>query len=70
MKNPLLQFRRHGFDPWVRETPLEESMVTHSISQQGKSHGQWSLGVYSAHGHRELDTTEVSEHAYILYISA
>ena len=22
--------KRHGFDPWVREDPLEEGMATHS----------------------------------------
>ena len=22
--------KRHGFDPWVRKTPLEEGMTTHS----------------------------------------
>ena len=24
------QFRRHGFDPWVWEDPLEEEIATHS----------------------------------------
>ena len=26
----LLQYGRPGFDPWVREIPLEEGMATHS----------------------------------------
>ena len=28
--NKLLQYGRPGFDPWVREIPLEEGMATHS----------------------------------------
>ena len=29
-KESTCQCRRHGFDPWVREDPLEEGMATHS----------------------------------------
>ena len=32
-KDPAFQYRRckrHGFDPWVREIPLEKEMATHS----------------------------------------
>jgi len=29
-KEPACQCRRHGFDSWVREDPLEEEMATYS----------------------------------------
>ena len=32
-KEPTCQYRRHkrhGFDPWVKEDPLQEGMATHS----------------------------------------
>ena len=32
VKNPLMQCRRCGFDLWVGKIPLEEGMVTNSIT--------------------------------------
>ena len=32
----------------------------------GESHGQRGLAGYSSQGHKELDTTEVTEHACML----
>ena len=44
-------------DPWRREwQPI-------SVSLLGKSHGQRSLAGHSAQGHKQLDMTEVTEHA-------
>jgi len=33
---PACQCRRCGFDPWVREIPLEKEMATHSSILAGK----------------------------------
>ena len=48
-------------ETWVQslgwEDPLEKEMATHSVFLLRKSHGQWSLVVYSPWGH-ESDTTE------------
>ena len=37
--------------------PLEKEMATHSSILAWKCHGQRSLVVYSAWGHKELDMT-------------
>ena len=54
-----------GFDPWLRKSPLEEVMATHSSALAGKSHGQRSLVGYSSWGRRELDTTVTKQHLLI-----
>ena len=49
-----------------QEAPLEEEMATHSstpVSLPGESYGQRSLAGYGPWGHKELDSTEVTEHA-------
>ena len=52
-------------ETWVRslgwEDPLEEEMATHSSILAGESHGQRSLVGYSPRGHKESDTTCVSD---------
>lgn len=45
--------------PELERDPLEEEIATRSsILAQKKSHGERSLGCYSAHGGKELDMTE------------
>ena len=46
-----------------QEDPLEEGMATHSIFLPGESHGQRCLAGYGPWGHKELDMTEVTQHA-------
>ena len=29
-KEPAYQFRKHGFDPWIRKIPLEKKITTYS----------------------------------------
>ena len=63
-KEPACQCRRHkrcGFNPWV-EDPLEDSMATHSSIlawRNSMDRGAWWATVYG--GHKESDTTEVTE---------
>ena len=46
-----------------QEDSLEEGMVTHSSILPGESYGQRSLTGYNPYSHRELDMTEVTQHA-------
>ena len=54
-------------ETWVpslgQEDPLEEAVATTPIFLPGESHGQRILAGYSSQGHKESDTTEVTEHA-------
>ena len=56
---------------WVQslgqEDLLEKEMATHSSVLPGKSHGQRSLEGFSPWGHKESDTTEVTEHTQAVY---
>ena len=45
-------------------------MATYSSIQSGESRGQRSLAGYSLKGHRELDTTEATEHARMATFTA
>jgi len=55
----ILSCRRLGFDPWVREDPLEKGIATYlPVLLTGESPRQRSLLGYSPWGHKELDTTE------------
>ena len=61
------QWRRHGFDPWVRKIPRRKEWQPAPISLPGKSYGQRSPEGYSPRGHKELDTIEwLSSHNYSL----
>ena len=53
------------FQSLGQEEPLEKDVVTHSGILPGKSHGRRSLVGYSPWGHKEWDTTEVTEHIEI-----
>ena len=48
-KKICLQCRRWGFDPWVKEDPLEKELETHAIilDHEIQSHEQRSLVGYS-----------------------
>ena len=54
--------KRHGFDPWVGKIPWRRARQPTPVLLPGKSHGQRSLAGYSPWGHKELDTTKVTEH--------
>ena len=59
-KESACQFRRHGFNPWVRKIPWRRKWQSTPLSLPGKFHGQRSLAGYSPWGHKELDTTQPS----------
>ena len=52
---------------WVQflgqEDPLEKAWQPTPVFLPGESHGQRSLTDYGPEGHKELNTTEVTEHA-------
>ena len=62
--------RRHGFNLWVGEDPLEVGAATHSGILAWRIHGQRSLLGYSPQSHKESDMTEAAQHArmYVLCI--
>ena len=51
-----------------REDSLEVGMATTPVFLLGESHGQRSLAGYRPLGHKELDRTEMTEHAGRHYI--
>ena len=53
-----MQFRRPGFNPWVRKIPWRREWQPTPVFLPRKSHGQKSLAGYSLWGHKELDMTE------------
>ena len=55
--------RRHRFDPWVRKIPWRRKRQPTPVFLSRESHGQRSLAGYSPWGYKELDTTEVTQHA-------
>ena len=55
-KEPACQCTRHRFDAWVGKIPWRRKWRPAPVLLPGKSHGQRSLGVYSAWDHS--DTTE------------
>ena len=62
-----MQCRRHGrqgFDPWVGKIPWRRARQPTPVFLPGESHGQRSLKGYSPWGHKELDTTEATEHTH------
>ena len=48
-----------------QEDPPEEGTATHSSILAWRIHGQRSVVGYSPWGHKELDTTGVSEHIHM-----
>ena len=62
-KEPACQCRRHkrhGFDPWVGKIPWRRKWQPTPVFFPGESCGQRNLAGYSAYGHTESDTTEVT----------
>ena len=57
--------KMHRFDPWVRKIPWRRAWQPTPVSLTGKSHRQRCLVGYSSCGHRESDTTEVTQHACV-----
>ena len=53
-----LQFKRPGFDLWVRKIPWRREWWPTPIFLIGEFYGQRSLAGYSLWGHKESDTTE------------
>ena len=53
---------RHGLNPQVGKIPWRRAWQTIPVFLPGKLHGQRNLVGYSPWGHKELDTTEVTEH--------
>ena len=48
-----------------QEDPLEEGMATTPVFLPGESHGQRGLAGYSPQGHKELHTTEATQHTSV-----
>ena len=64
-KEPTCQCRGHkihSFDPWIGKIPWRRAGQPTPVFLPGKSHGQRSLAGYSPQGHRELDSTEMTQH--------
>ena len=65
-KEPACQCRtcmRCWLDPWVGMIPWRRTWRPTTVFFPGESHGQRSLESYSPWGCKELDTSEVTEHA-------
>ena len=54
------RYKRLGFDPWIRQIPLEKAMAPHSSILAWKIYGQRSLVGYSPWDHKESDMTEAT----------
>ena len=52
--------KRHRFDPWVRKIPWRRAWQPTPVFLLGGPSVQRSMVGYSAWGHTELDTTEVT----------
>ena len=52
------------FNPRVRKIPWRRAWQPTPVFLLGESHGQRSLVSYSPRGHKELDTTEATEHTH------
>ena len=66
-KEPILQSRRyerHRFDPWFGKMPWRRAQQQPTpVFLPGKSHGQRIPVGYRPWGHKELDTTEATQHS-------
>ena len=66
-----LQYRRHGFDPWVRKIPWRRKWQSTPIFLPGKFHGQRSLVGYRLWGHErvghDLATKQQNENMKMIY---
>ena len=62
-KESAMQGRRRRFNPWVGKIIWRRAWQSTPIFLPGESHGQKSLAGYSPWGCKELEMTEVTEHA-------
>ena len=56
------RLKRCGFHLWVRKIPWRRAWQSTPVFLPGESHGQRSLASCSPWGHKESDTTEVTQH--------
>ena len=66
-KEAAFQCRRHKrlkFDLWVRKIPWRRAWQPTLVFLPGESHGQRNPVRHGPWGHRELDTTEATQHAH------
>ena len=54
------------FNPWIGKVPWRRAQQPTPLFLSGESPGQWSLVGYNPWGHKESDTTEVTEHVYVV----
>jgi len=65
-KESAYQYRRHrrqGFNPWVGKIPWSRKWQPTPVFLPGEPHGQRNLAGFSPWGHKESDTTEVTDHS-------
>ena len=53
-KEPTCEYRRHRFDPWVRNILWKGKWQPTAVFLSGKPHGQRSLEGYSPWGHKRV----------------
>ena len=53
-KESACQYKRHGFDPWVRKIPWGKAWQPTPVFLPGESHGQKSLAGYSPPGSKSI----------------
>ena len=59
------RYKRSKFNSWVGKIPWRRAGQSTQVCLSGESHGKRSLASYSLQGHKELDTTEATQHACI-----
>ena len=57
--------RDAGFNPWVGRTPWRRKRQPTPVFLPGDSHGQRGLAGCSLGGHKQLGTTEATQHAHV-----
>ena len=68
VKNPPAM-QETQFDAWVRKILWRRAWQPTPVFLPGKLHEQRSLTGYSPWAHKELDTTEVTEHTPLDYFT-
>ena len=58
------RYKRHRLSAWVEKIPWGRAWQPTPVFSPGESHGQWTLVGYSPSGCKELNATEVTEHAW------
>ena len=71
VKNPSANAgdKRHEceFNPWIEQIPWRRKWQPTPVFLPGEFHGLGSLAGYSLWGHKESNTTEVTQHACIFH---